>query len=102
MTRPFYSGYQSARVTRLHLLRDPATAPRRKYQSRGVQTMQGWCSTPAYDATDAPVVWLDEIPVTPPDGLTWCGMCLGRYAEHVGVLEQVAAVVATATRDGPS
>lgn len=94
IVRAFHSEYGSQRVTRLHIER-PAEAGRRftRVTSDAPPPPQGWCGTPAWDTTGSRVAWLDELPETPPDDLWWCPICVGRAADHLGVLDSLAQLV---------
>lgn len=70
--RGFYRSYQSTRTCRLHVMRETG-----KWAGR-----QGWCGTNAGDVTDSVAVIVQPLPAVPPDGLTWCGGCVGRLARE--------------------
>ncbi len=99
--RAVYRGYwqggkRSARVTRLHIIRDvPVAAHRTTYQPfhqpPGEQTWCGQFATPHKNSE--PVVF-DPMPAVPPDGLAWCPQCIGHLAERYGLLGEVASMLA--------
>lgn len=89
--RAFYRGYnarsgrRAGQVRRLHLMREDGR----------FAGQQAFCGVHGWQVTDSPAVILDPMPAEPPDGLTWCGACIGRAAEHVGLLNAWAAQLAT-------
>jgi hypothetical protein len=89
----WHGGKRSARVTRLHVIRDtPVAGHRPAYQpfhrSPGIQT---WCGQSAGRHTNSEPVIIDPIPDAPPHGLAWCPQCIGHLAERYGLLGEVAA-----------
>lgn len=77
---------------RLHILRD---VPRRATyrgptQFRSPDAEVGWCGTGAWGHRHD----LTPLPAQPPAGLAWCGGCVGRYADHIGRLDALAALLA--------
>jgi hypothetical protein len=88
--RAFYRGYHSgsnrraAQVRRLHIMREDG-----KYPGR-----QAFCGAAGYDVTHSETVVIDPLPATPPDGLAWCGACVGKAAERTGQLNSWAAQLA--------
>lgn len=88
--RAFYRGYpntsdgRSAKVTRLHIIREDGKWPGR----------QGLCGTSAGRHQQSEPVVLDPMPATPPEGLRWCPPCVGHLAERAGRIETVAALLA--------
>lgn len=88
--RAFYRGYSSrtgrraAQVRRLHIMREDGPLPGR----------QGECGTGGSNVTNSPVMILDPMPATPPDGLTWCPPCVGKAAARAGQLDVWAAQLA--------
>lgn len=88
--RAFYRGYntatgrRAAQVRRLHIMRESGKFPGR----------QGLCGTSGWNVTGSPTVILDPMPATPPDGLTWCPLCIGRAAEVAGLINALAARLA--------
>jgi hypothetical protein len=88
--RAFYRGYhngserRAGQVRRLHIMREDG-----KYPGR-----QAYCGTGGYDVTHSTTVLIDPLPATPPDGLAWCGACVGRAAERTGQLDTWAAQLA--------
>lgn len=91
-TSAFYRGYidngrRAGQVRRLHILREtgtPGTYPRKL----------GWCGTGAYDVTNSSTRLISPLPSRPPEGLEWCPCCVGRYADYIGLLGEVAGEVA--------
>jgi hypothetical protein len=88
--RAFYRGYhegsgrRAAQVRRLHIMREDGRYPGR----------QALCGTGGYDVTHSTTVLIDPMPEQPPAGLAWCGPCVGRAAERLGQLPQIAARLA--------
>ena len=101
MARAVYRGYwqggkRSARVTRLHIIRDTpvaahSSAYRPFHQPSAVQT---WCGQSATRHQHSEPVIIDPMPSSPPEGLKWCPACVGHLAELLGVLGEVAAGLA--------
>jgi len=101
MARAVYRGYwqggkRSARVTRLHIIREtPVAAHRsayRPFHERPAE--QTWCGQFATAHKNSEPVVFDPMPAAPPEGLSWCPQCIGHLAEHLGVLGDVAARLA--------
>lgn len=65
------------RPTRVLLTRADPTTP----------TM--WCGTPAWNVTQSQAVELDPWDRLP-DGFAWCGSCVGKHADWLGVLTELA------------
>lgn len=86
MTRAFYRGYQSARTTRLHIMREDGKFPGRS----------ALCGVHGWGVRRSEPVVLDPMPAQPPAGLSWCPACVGRLAERAGVLAGWAAELAQA------
>jgi hypothetical protein len=89
--RAVYRGYwkdgrRSARVTRLHIIRETGKRP-------GTQT---WCGQGAGLHTNSEPVVLDPMPAVPPDGLSWCPICIGHLAEQTKRMDEVAAILSGA------
>ena len=89
MTRAFRSGYYDGRpragqVHRIHIIREDGPRPGR----------QAMCGQHAWKVTNSTPVVIDPMPAEPPDGLTWCPHCIGRLAEVLGVLWQIAGFLA--------
>lgn len=101
MARAVYRGYwqggkRSARVTRLHIIRDTPVAARRSacrpfHKPPAEQT---WCGQFAVRHTNSEPVIFDPMPGAPPDGLEWCPACIGHLAERYGLLGEVASALA--------
>lgn len=94
MTVPtaFYRGYvtggkRAGQVRRLHILRPTGTP------SLAAGKL-GYCGTAAWKCQDSDPVFLSPLPARPPDGLAWCPACVGRYAESLGLLGEIAGEVA--------
>ena len=101
MTRAVYRGYwqggrRSARVTRLHVIREtPVRGHRSAYRPfHEPATLQTWCGQSAQQHTNSEPVVFDPMPAEPPEGLRWCPACIGHLAEQLGVLGEVAARLA--------
>ncbi|MFC5654454.1 hypothetical protein [Streptomyces nogalater] len=56
---------------------------------------QAYCGVHGWRVVDSSAVILDPMPTEPPAGLAWCGACVGRAAEHAGLLTLWAAQLAT-------
>jgi hypothetical protein len=90
VARAVYRGYwqggrRSARVTRLHVIRE---------DSPGRVRVQTWCGQGAGTHRNSEPVIFDPMPAAPPEGLKWCPQCIGHLAEQCGVLGDVAARLA--------
>jgi hypothetical protein len=99
--RAVYRGYwqggkRSARVTRLHIIREtPVAGHRTAYRPfRPPPSERTWCGQFASPCTNSDPVILDPMPARPPEGLRWCPQCIGHLAEHLGALGDVAARLA--------
>lgn len=99
--RAVYRGYwqggkRSARVTRLHIIRDtPVAAHRDAWRPhRPPPAEQTWCGQSATPHKNSGPVIFDPMPEKPPEGLKWCPQCIGHLAEQLGVLGDVAARLA--------
>jgi len=77
-------GQRAGQVRRLHILREDGTFARQ----------QALCGQAMWDGRNSRAMLLDPMPATPPDGLTWCPPCVGRLAERLGVLADVATSLA--------
>jgi hypothetical protein len=80
---------RSGAVSRLHILRE---VPRRATyrgptQFRSPDMQVGWCGTGTWGHRHD----ITPLPAEPPAGLAWCGACVGRYADHTGQLNALAA-----------
>ncbi len=84
MTRAFYRGYQSPRVTRLHVMREDGRFPGRS----------ALCGVHGWGVRRSEPVIVDPMPAVPPPGLSWCPACVGRLAERRGLLAGWAAELA--------
>jgi len=97
--RAVYRGYwqggkRSAKVTRLHIIRDK---PAREYSVRRLQPRprtETWCGQGAATHQHSEPVIFDPMPAKPPEGLEWCPKCIGHLAEWYGLLDEVAAKLA--------
>lgn len=86
------AGNAGGLVNRLHILRTtPFTRPNINRDRH--MTKQGFCGQAAYSTRTTPIM-ITPLPQTPPPGLAWCPLCIGRYAEHLGVLGELAQAVA--------
>lgn len=90
--RAVYRGYwtggkRAGQVRRLHIIREDGPAG----WEPGKQTL---CGQAAWKATHSDPVIISPLPARPPEGLTWCPACVGRQAELLGLLEEIAASVA--------
>lgn len=97
--RAVYRGYhqggkRSARVTRLHIIRDTPVyrASYGPIHSRSGE--QTWCGQFATPHTNSEPVIFDPMPAEPPEGLAWCPACIGHLAERYGLLGEVASMLA--------
>jgi hypothetical protein len=102
MARAVYRGYwqggkRSARVTRLHIIREtPVAAHRSRYRPfHEPSSVQTWCGQSAQHHTSSEPVIFDPMPERAPEGLKWCPKCIGHLAEVYGLLGDVAAWLAT-------
>jgi hypothetical protein len=96
MARAVYRGYwqggkRSARVTRLHIVREDKERRSWVPEWSGAQTL---CGQSATQHRHSDPVIIDPMPAEPPEGLSWCPMCIGHLAEQLGVLGEVAAGLA--------
>jgi hypothetical protein len=103
MARAVYRGYhqrgkRSARVTRLHIIRETPVARHRPewHSLREQPAEQTWCGQFATPHTNSEPVIFDPMPEKPPEGLSWCPACIGHLAEELGLLGEVAARLAAA------
>lgn len=88
-TRAIHSGYytgatRAGQVRRVHIIRDGG----------GPDRPTAMCGQGIWPTTNSIPVVLDPMPTRPPDGLAWCPHCLGRLAEHLGALDDIAARLA--------
>lgn len=81
------SGKRAGQVRRLHIVREHGPRDARP----GSHT---WCGPFAYDVTDSPSMFISPLPARPPEGLEWCPSCIGKLAEELGLLREVAASLA--------
>jgi hypothetical protein len=105
VARAVYRGYwqggkRSARVTRLHIIREtPVAAHRSAYRPfHEPPSEQTWCGQFATACTNSEPVIFDPMPSAPPEGLKWCPQCIGHLAEVLGKLDELAAQLAAAGR----
>jgi hypothetical protein len=80
------SGKRAGQVTRLHIIREQGP----RGWEPGKQTL---CGQAAWPATNSPAVVISPLPARPPEGLTWCSKCIGRQAELLGLLDEIAASI---------
>jgi hypothetical protein len=83
---------RAGQVTRVHIIREGKPAPRNATYLRGVPDGQLWCGQNAGDHRDSTALVRDA-PHELPEGLSWCPHCLGRAAEHLGKLGDVARLL---------
>lgn len=90
MARAFYRDYPedaehlSRRIKRLHIVREDGKRPGHN----------GYCGIQVGDVTRSTAGIIDPMPVVAPQGLHWCGKCVGEHAERIGQLDIIAAVLA--------
>lgn len=85
--RGYYAGNRRAgQVRRVHVLRD-TDGP-----GDWLAGSRFWCGQGAWDVTHSPAV-VRDVPHELPEGLTWCGHCLGKLAEQLGRLGDVARLL---------
>jgi hypothetical protein len=84
------SGRLSARVRRLHVIREDGPGGR----------VQTWCGQGAGVHRNSEPVIIDPLPERAPTGLKWCPMCVGHLAEVLGKLDELAAQLAAAGGPG--
>lgn len=108
MARAVYRGYwqggkRSARVTRLHVIREtPVRGHRSVYRPfHEPAAMQTWCGQSAQQHTNSEPVVFDPMPSSPPEGLRWCPACIGHLAEVYGLLGVIAESLAGFDPDMP-
>jgi hypothetical protein len=90
MARAVYRGYwqggkRSARVTRLHIIRE---------EGKRHPWTETWCGQSAQPHANSEPVIFDPMPTEPPEGLRWCPQCIGHLAEVLGQLGDMAARLA--------
>lgn len=86
--RGYYTGHKRAgQVKRLHIIREVGPAG----WEGGKQTL---CGGHAWPVTNSESVIISPLPDRPPEGLAWCPACIGKQAELLGLLEEIAASVA--------
>jgi hypothetical protein len=90
MARAVYRGYwhggkRSARVTRLHVIREAGK------RNPWLETL---CGQSATQHTHSEPVIFDPMPPVPPEGLSWCPKCIGHLAERYGLLGVIAESLA--------
>jgi hypothetical protein len=85
--RGYYAGGKRAgQVKRLHIVREDGP--------RGVVAKYTLCGQAAWDCRNSDAVVLSPMPARPPEGLAWCPACVGKQAELLGLLDEIAASVA--------
>lgn len=84
----FDGGKRAGQVRRLHVIRETPTPS----LEAGRLTL---CGQSAYPVTNSNPVVLCPLPDRPPEGLKWCPKCVGHLAEVLGLLDEVAASVAS-------
>lgn len=93
--KAYYNGYRRSGIAKVHIVR---TTPVRRHQyvsswvkQRG-EFNQAWCGVSAMDHTASPRCEIDPTKPLEP-GLSWCGPCLGRAAEHAELLADIVALL---------
>lgn len=100
--RGVFSNWKSTNTQRLHVVRDawmfrPEGARAVPRVEPGRQTV---CGQSAVGTLKSPVTVLDPLPAEPPEGLTWCPMCVGHLAECLGLTGVFGRMLAEATQPG--
>lgn len=88
----FYSGFHRAGMAKVHILRTTPVNCHSSSWARHENWTQAWCGVTACDTTASPKVPVDPCEPLEP-GLSWCGPCIGRAAEHAGLLVEVVALL---------
>lgn len=97
--RAFYSMNGTSAVRRVHVLREGRARPRPKWRTDKTAVKEGWCGTMGWDRSDGVGRFaLDQMPLTPPAGFTWCPACIGHVLEELGMIGAVATVAAVAAK----
>lgn len=99
--RAFYRSYvdgtrRGGQVRRVHIERLAPKEPRRVREGRAPMSESGrqaWCGTHTWGVTRSEPVWLNPIPAVLSEGLSWCANCLGHYAEEMGRLAEIGALL---------
>lgn len=90
--KAYYNGFRRSGIARVHILRERPVRPQRGAWGGNRNFPQSWCGMGASEHPQSPRVPVD--PAQPlADGLSWCGTCLGRAAEHAGLLTELAALL---------
>lgn len=63
----------------------------------GRQTL---CGQQAWGTAKAAMVVVDPLPTSPPEGFTWCPMCVGHLAEWMGLIGMFGLLLASAPQPG--
>lgn len=83
--RSYVDGGRLAKnVRRLHILREEG-------EWAGKQSL---CGQAMWSGSRSGPVIYNPMPATPPNGLAWCPLCVGRLAERLGVLAEIASSLA--------
>lgn len=85
--RGYYGGKRACEVKRLHIIREDGP----KGWEPGKQTL---CGQAAWPCRNSDPLVISLLPPRPPEGLAWCPSCIGKQAELLGLLEEIAASVA--------
>lgn len=96
MVNAYYNGFRHSGIAKVHIIR---TTPvnRNRYRSSPVREGdQAWCGVSAHDTKASQKVPVDPAQPLEP-GLSWCGLCIGRAAEHAGLLADVVAMLSSST-----
>lgn len=87
--KAYYNGYRRSGIARVHIVREK---PIRRQVRSWRDHPQAWCGVSASDHTNSPKVEVD--PTQPLEtGLSWCGPCIGRAADHAGLTEAVLVLL---------
>lgn len=85
----YYNGFRRSGIAKVHVVRTTLIG---RYVNSWREGERAWCGVIATGSDLSPKVEVD--PAKPLEaGLSWCGPCLGRAAEHAGLLADVAALL---------
>lgn len=76
-----------------HRDRGKPAGVRRLHVAPMADARQAYCSAATSPHRNSPGHWLDPLPATPPAGMHWCPVCLGRWAEAEGILDELAGYI---------
>ena len=95
----FRSGWVRSGLRRVHIVRTTPVPEHPAIYRERPRPPQGWCGQPARGTIRSG----DIIPVDPavslPEGLHWCAVCVGRAADHAGILPEVVRLLLAAEVD---